>query len=474
MMRKLIFFSLVIFFTTVALSQTVNDALRLATPGLGGANARALGMGNAYLGLSDDASAMYFNPAGLGLLKRLEFSGGFNYNNVGNNTTYFGTETSYSNSNTSLNRLSFAFPFPTLRGSLVFGLSYHQTKDLTHAVNFDAFNATNQSMIQYLNIDTNIPYDLFLTDDDYNTPIAGRLRQQGDILSSGSLDNWTLTGAIEVYRNLYLGASFNIISGTFESINDYYEIDEQNIYQGETAAGEPQTRDFQLFHLSRILNWDIGGWDAKLGILYQLKNNARVGFAVQFPKSFALNETFTVAGRSEFGTGQVYRLDSDDYSDRVEYIITTPFELSAGGSVNFSGLILSAEGTLTDYSQIKFSNERGLTPQFIADRNKLIRDQLGLVFRYNAGIEYTIASQGIRFRAGFIAQPSPYRNDPAEFDRKYLTGGIGFLIDETIGLDLGYAYGWWEDIGDNYGDGIARTYQKINVNNLMLSATYRF
>jgi hypothetical protein len=51
-------------------AQNYNDALRLSDIGLG-FNARALGMGNASIGLSDDFSAVSINPAGLGLVKRM-------------------------------------------------------------------------------------------------------------------------------------------------------------------------------------------------------------------------------------------------------------------------------------------------------------------------------------------------------------------------------------------------------------------
>ena len=75
-------------------AQNVNDALRVGIPGLG-ANARALGMGNSFIGLSDDASAAFFNPAGFGLLKKLEFSGGLNYGNYNNNVDFLNANTEY-------------------------------------------------------------------------------------------------------------------------------------------------------------------------------------------------------------------------------------------------------------------------------------------------------------------------------------------------------------------------------------------
>ncbi|HEX7356226.1 MAG TPA: hypothetical protein VF270_00790, partial [Ignavibacteriaceae bacterium] len=125
-------------------AQNYNDALRVGFPGLG-SNARALGMGNAFNALSDDASAAYFNPAGFGLLKKMELSGGLTFTNFDNTTTFFGKETNDNSTNTSLNRISFALPFPTYQGSLVFGLSYHNSKDLTSIVKFDGFNSGTNS-----------------------------------------------------------------------------------------------------------------------------------------------------------------------------------------------------------------------------------------------------------------------------------------------------------------------------------------
>lgn len=453
-------------------AQNINDALRLAIPGLG-SNARALGMGNSYIGLSDDGSAAFFNPAGFGLMKRLEFTGGLCYTNFGNDVTFFNENTSYSNSNTSLSRLSFAFPFPTLRGSLVFGLSYHTTKNLTGAVKFDGFNNRNNSMIQDL-LDTDIPFDLYLTDLDNVTPVMGNLTQRGTIINSGGIDNWTFSGAVEIYRNLFIGANLNIISGKFRSVNEYYEDDSQNLYQGRTDPDDPDTEDFRLFYLNRIIDWDLSGWDAKFGILYQFENFARFGLTIQFPKSYNINEEFFVDGRSEFGTGFSPTLDRDKYSDFVEYKIVTPFEFGAGFSYNFKGLILSADATFIDYPQIEFNNQEGLSEQYVESLNRDIKDQLVAVFNSNVGLEYNIPNSGLRVRGGFIYQPSPYQDDPVEFNRKYITAGFGLLTDETVGIDIGYAYGWWKDFGDNYDSNVSRTFQEIITHRFMLTGIYRF
>ncbi len=463
-------FSCLIFTNTF--SQNLNDVLRLGYNGLG-SNARALGMGNAYIGLSDDASAAYFNPAGFGLLKRLELSGGLEYSSFKNDVNFMNSSSSFDNSSTNLNRISFAFPFPTMQGSLVFGLSYNKTKDFNGGLSFDGFNSGNTSMIQSLN-GGNIPYDLYLTDSAYSTSINGMLNQSGNITNEGSLDNWTFSGAVEAARNLFLGGNLNIHTGSFKSVNDYYEDDTHNIYQGLTDPATPNTRDFQTFYFNRILNWDISGWDAKVGMLYQFENYGRVGFTIQFPKSYTIKEKFDVNGSSQFGSGVTYTLNSADYSDQVQYDIVTPFELGGGFSANFMGLIFSADGTLIDYSQAKFSNGDGISSQYIEQQNKTIKDQLGAVLNYNLGLEYTIPVVGLRVRTGFMSMPSAYKNDPSEYNKKYFTAGLGFLLQETIGIDAAFAHGWWKDFGDNYDTNVSRTFQTISDNHFMLTVTYRF
>ena len=482
---RISFIAILLFFLAFAqnevYSQNTNDALRLGYSGLG-SNARALGMGNSYIGLSDDASAAFFNPAGFGLIKKIELSGGLSYLSFKNDAEFFKTTTNYSNSNTNLNRISFAFPVPTTRGSLVFGLTYHNTTDLTGALKFDGTN-NKDSWVNYFSLrNNNIPYDLYLSyplrDAQANyikdtTIIGSGLTQSGNILNSGVVNNWTFSGAIEVYKNLFVGLNLNVVTGNYESNNDYYEEDLNGIYQGETSPGEPKTTDFQLFYLNRLIKWDLEGWNAKFGMLYQFNQNARFGLTVQFPKEFDINEKFIVNGRSDYAN-QTYFLIQEDYSDEVEYRIRTPFELSGGLSVNFKGLIASAEATLIDYSQIEFSNKAGLGEDYVARVNKDVKDLLGTVVNYNLGLEYTVPDLGLRLRGGFFVKPSAYKEDDQNFDKKYFTGGIGFLAEDAVGIDVGFAHGWWKDLGDNYGVNLSRTFQDVSVNHLILTVTYRF
>ncbi len=453
-------------------SQNINDALRLGESGLG-SNARALGMGNSYTALSDDNAAAFFNPAGFGLINKIEVSGAFNYSKITNNVSFFNSTSASSNSETELSKFSLVLPIPTFRGSLVFGLSFNKVKNFNSTLNFDSFNPNSNSLIQSL-LNTDIPFDLYLTDPNNNTIINGKLNQSGSILSSGSLDNYTISGAIEISPGLFVGLNLNLADGNFQSNNDFYEDDFKGLYQGELSPGEADTRDFQSFHLNRLLNWNFTGWDAKAGFLYQIEDKVRFGATVQFPKFYKIEEDFLVSGESQFGSGITFELDPTKFSDRVKYDIQTPFEFSAGGSVSINGLILSSDITFIDFTQMEFDNPEGLSQQYIADINKNIKSSLRNVLNYNFGLEYIIPGTNVRVRGGYFTKSSAYDNDPTDFDKKFASAGVGFLLNKSVSIDAAYIHGWWKTFGDNYDVNVSRTFQDLKLDQVVLNIAYRF
>ena len=474
MLNKIIVWSLslVTFLTGLNLAQNYNDAVRVGFPGLG-PDARALGMGNSFIAISDNAAGGYFNPAGLALMKKSVLTAGFDFSNLSNDATFMENELNSKTNRTKFNQASLVFPFPTKRGSMVLGVGYNQSKDLSGIITFDGFNGGPTSKIQSL-LDTDVPFDLYLTDEYNNTPINGNLNQSGTILNTGSLNEWNFSGAVEVAKNTFIGGNFTINVGKFDSNNDYYEDDTKNIYQGETAVGEPQTTDFKTFYFNNFLHWNIGGWTGKLGMLYQWESFMRIGLTVQFPKIYTIEEKFDVNGSSEFGTGQKYFLDSYKYSDMVKYDIQTPYEYNAGVAFNLSFLIISGQASLIDYTQMEFKNPEGIDPTFFSEQNSLIKKSLRVAYNFNVGAELSLPLIPIKLRAGAIYQQSPFIADDSAFDRKYLTAGAGFKFGDSFSIDLAYAYGWWEDIHDNYDNNVSRVSQDVKQQTAMLTTTFWF
>ncbi len=463
-------------FAGFTLAQNYNDAIRVGFPGLG-PDARALGMGNTFVAISDNAAGSYFNPAGLALVKNSILAAGFDFSNFNNDVSFLGNEISSKTNGTKFNQASIVLPFPTKRGSMVVGIGYNQSKDLSGIVEFNGFNSGPTSKIQSL-LDTDVPFDLYLTDELNNTPINGNLNQSGTILNSGSINNWDFSGAVEIAKNTFIGGSFTIHTGSFESNNDYYEDDTQNIYEGITAVGEPQTEDFRTFNFKNLLRWDIGGWSGKLGMMYQWESFMRLGLTIQFPKIYTIEEKFDVNGSSEFGgefgTGQKYFLDAYKYSDQVKYDIQTPYEFTGGVAFNLVYLIVTGQASIIDYTQMEFKNPEGIDQTFFSEQNSLIKQSMRVAYNGNVGAELTLPLLPIKFRAGAIYQQSPFDGDEEAFNRKYLTAGVGFNFEGAFMIDLAYSYGWWKDIADNYDVGVSRTYQDVKQQTIMLTTTFRF
>jgi long-subunit fatty acid transport protein len=309
-----------------------------------------------------------------------------------------------------------------------------------------------------------------------DTYLLGNLEQSGSYLHSGSLGKWSFSSAIEVARNVFIGGTLNIYSGEFKSTEEFYEKDTRNIYGMNvwTDTTDPTTADFRQFSMKENLLWDISGWDAKIGFLYQIRKFARFGATIKFPTSFSIKEDYSVSVESEFGTGASYNSDTGEPYHQ-EYGITTPFIISGGASFNLMGLILSGDISFVDFTQMEFDEGKDIPMEDVSDINRDIKDLYRSVVNLNAGLEYTIPNAGIRLRGGFIYNPSPYQGDPSERNRKYVTGGIGFLADETFAFDMAYAYGWWKDIGENYQpNGSSTTFQDITVSNLIFTFSYRF
>jgi len=470
---------LILIFITSANAQDYNDALRLSQPGIL-TGARALGMGNAYTALSNDLSAAVFNPAGFAQIKSLEFDGSINYNSLSNNTTFFSNQTQFSSTSTNLSQFGFVFPVPTSQGSMVFAFGFSQNVDFNSVMKFNGFNPNNNSMIQDLTgAHSDIAYGLGVSypvnDIKDTTLINGKLNQKGTITQEGQINSWFASGAFEIDKDIFVGATLDIISGTYKSNSDYYEEDFNNIYANTVLdPSDPTTKGLKSFYLNETRNLDITGWDAQIGILAKLNEYVNIGATVKFPRTYTITDVYTVNGLSNFAanTGFIY----GPYSDRLEYDVVTPYEFTLGGAFTGNHITISADVKLIDYTQMEFSNTPSYESSGIdwALKNQEIKDSMTTVININVGAEYSIPNSNVNVRAGFMYAPSAFRSDPSSFDKKYFTLGLGYDATKYISLNVAYAYGWWKDYGDNYGVGLSRTFQDITMNNAVFTLKYNF
>ncbi len=478
-MIKINIISLIFILTSALFAQNLNDAFRLGEQNLD-YDARTLSLGNSTIGSFGNFSSSLINPAGLGTVKRDIFSMSFNSNGFKNSTEFINSSMISDRNNGNVNQISLVMPLPVKRGSAVVAFGYSQGKDFNSILEFNAFNNSNTSMIQDLTAfnddiayELGVSYPVFDSNDEYiedETSINGRLHQSGKLIEKGSSDSWIMAGAAEIAKNLYVGGTFNIISGDYTSNRTYQEDDYDNdIYDGLLDPSDPNTTGFESFFINDIIDWDISGWDFRLGLLYKTDGILNFGATVKFPTYYTIEERYSIYGESYF-TQNYFEVN---YPGEVfEYEISTPMEYSGGFSASFPFVTLNASAKFVDYSQMEFTH--GFDKDELFEKNNVIEELFESTINWNLGAEFTLPYPAFKIRGGFIYKPSPYIDDDPEFDKKYITAGVGFPIAKKLLFDFAYVHGWWNNYGDNYDVEVSRTLQDINLNKLVFSVSYIF
>jgi len=456
---------LTIFFNSFAVSQFIEDALRFVQPN-SGTGARALGLGNAYIGVADDFTSVWWNPAGLGQIKKFELTGGFSNFNYSDDATFLGNTMDYSSSSTNLNNLGLVIPFPTVRGSLVFALGYNRTNMFTTGMSFDGFNTTS-SMINALAIqNSDLTYETFLTDETgLYTPIKRNVNQNGNTLESGSLGHWAFSGAMEAAPDLFVGLSLYINTGSYNYDKEYEEADTRNYYNILDDVDYTDL-DFDRFELRDLIDGNYTGIGAQIGVMYKFKNQFRIGATIKTPFTYYVDEEWSSQARSYFDNGDNY---SHKINGKGKYNVTTPYTIGVGLAWTYMGFLLSGDFEMIDYTQLKFSNAN----DDITQMNRDIKRDLQSVFNFRLGLEYTIPAIELKLRGGFGVYPSPYKGDPSDYDRQVISFGLGYLVAESLMIDAAYAMNSFSTRRVNY-DSTSETLEKISANTLLFSLSFRF
>ncbi len=490
-------FAIILFLLTLPIAasraQVIEDALRLApSPSL--VNARSAGMGNAFVGLADDASALFWNPAGLGQLRLSEFSFGLSNVGMSNDASVLGVSTTGDNSSTVISNLQFALPFPVARGSFVLGAGYTRIADYTGALSVDVYNPTSSiqtSLYDADNEDLDFAWNLGLEDTlvlSYQDqgqpgwlaiPVTNRVQQTMDVLEDGSLDLWSFGGSMEVAPDAMIGLALNVVSGSYRYDRTFVEVDVQNAHQGDIIGIDNVTRtDFQQLEIEELIEQDLSGWNMRIGFLYNFRDKARFGVAVQTGGSINVNEDYEKIGRSRFANSNLsYELTAPDNS----YDISTPAVYSVGASYNpVDWATIAADFDLVDYSKLEFDQSLDFNTTAL---NRDIRKFFRSTNSFRLGGEVRIPSTGLVLRGGFGYNYSPFSDDEgkSEYDVKTFSGGIGYVFESNFAVNAAFSASTYDTFVFNYIDpdiavpeSAFTAEQSVTRTRLLLGVSYRF
>lgn len=263
---------------------------------LTGAGARAAGMGGAFIGVADDATAIVWNPAGLTLLERPEASVVTRFVGDSYMIEYMGEEEEETQSHFVLNFLSAAFPFRIGSRKIVAALALQQQIDL---------------------------YSYYKQDEYESEGIGG-------------VNTATLGGGIQILPFLYGGFAQNIWFGKFEYTTDFpNEWDFEENYSGMNFVfgvmldlnGLMNPVPFKLgFTFRSPFTLNIEYDDDFEGDEYELDMPTMMGFGA----SYRFGEFFTISG--DYETRQysesepdLFEFDMDQYRFGLEYLVVADF-----------------------------------------------------------------------------------------------------------------------------------------------------
>ena len=379
-----------------------------------GSGARAAGMANAFIGVSDDGTAASWNPAGLGQLRKPELSvvsttlgqavrvQGFR--TLDNLSAFTTARSSYRS--TYLDFASLAVPATLWRKPTTFQASWRRL----YPLDYREIMSLNREPLAA------------------GAPPAVRIESNSDIL--GSVDLISFAAAVKLTPRLALGASYNLWRGRWTEDDAAVEIPLDGV-------GAPDFVNGSAFNRVRGNNFSLGlmltypRWS--LGLLHQTPLRSDYEAEVKLtPSGAPPSSTGLVEGELRFprawGVGGAWRpaarwtvaldLSWDAWSDaEVNTPVTGPISL-------FDGLPLDRTAT---------------------------RDTLSV----NAGAEHVFTGEGflVPLRFGVAWEPqgqrSAYTLDPVNY--RMLAMGTGYNTN-SLKFDAAFQFRWarFQD-GANFG-----------------------
>jgi len=374
-----------------------------------GVGARQMSMGGAGIASVLDGSALYYNPAALARIHKIELQLGLTHQKFSNETSqppnrYDGftstlNTTDFDQTKTRFGTLNLTVPVPTYRGSLTlaFGINRVQSFDRT-----SLFHVIDR--------------------DDIGNVIEDYAKE----FETGSIYAYSGGFGLDISPNVSLGAALHVYSGDDEFNYDYYTIDNAADY--EEYGQSQNTQDYI-------------GVSAKGGLLARPNEHLSFGIVIETPidyqvEWFLQDEYYGQSGGVPF---------AESTTDYVEYDLTRPFIFGAGAAIHFGTFMFTADAEYADWSQMSYNDNIDMETKSDS-LSVFYRD----VFNLRGGIEYQFPQHGLALRAGAFSNPLPYREDDVydgrriEFidsDRRGFSLGLGWLIDDVLLLEGAYVRG---------------------------------
>ena len=228
-----------------------------SSPNPVGSGARAVGMGGAFIGVADDATAASWNPSGLIQLEKPELSivGAYVFNQA-DFSTDANTEmiNDYTDDFAHLNYLSASVPFNLGNRNMIVSVDYQRLYEFN--LNFDyRFEETVPLEPPFISLET---------------------QQDVSYEQDGYLGALGLAYAIQLTPKVSLGATFNIWTDSLWWENGWEEtLNVHSVTTVTNSLGDPETNVNDVRTQNEYSGFT--GWNANFGVLWNMNQYLTLG-----------------------------------------------------------------------------------------------------------------------------------------------------------------------------------------------------
>lgn len=478
----------ILLFSTTLLSvisvqgQNDIDAIRYSQITFGG-TARFSSMAGSMGALGGDLSTLSFNPAGIAIFRKTEFSFSPSILSQRTSSNYNFTNSGAGKLNFNFGNIGFATTFNIGEQynsgwrSLNFGFGYNRTNNFQSQISIQGNNKTNSLLDTYVaaaNGQASAELDLFSTDLAWRTYLINPgndsttydhviknygVLQKKNVETSGSMGETYVSFGGNYKSKIYVGGTIGIVSARYSESSEYQEVDEKDTIE-----------NFKSFSLLQNLSTSGSGINVKFGMIIRATEWLRFGAAIHSPTAINLSDAYNSSMRSDLDSGVTYSATSPQGS--FNYSVTTPFR--AIGSIGFiieKMALLNIEYEYVDYTNAQLYSD----PNVFADVNRAIRLKYTATGNIRAGGE--IRFDPFAFRLGFAFYGSPFENgENKNANRTSITSGIGFRANNYY-IDFANVFSEYstnEFLYNPSGLDLSPVKNELNSTTFMLTFGFRF
>ena len=367
-----------------------------------GVGARTMGMGGASLALSDDFTALYWNPAGMAQIQKFEMFSSLSHNTAIADTYFTGdtVKTATSRSQMRLNSIGFVYPFHARRGGWAIAFGYNRSQ------NFD-----DQTAIQGV-------------DPSHGTEFSGLAVDEINA-NSGGIGIWSFGTSIYISKRILIGGSLDFWQGN--------SLNELDVTATDIADID---RELARFRYQDEIDREYSGIGGRVGLLARLTDEISLGLTVVSPVQLEVDEQWYQSTRAVYDDGEEM---SDSIDGALAFDIERPFEIGVGAAVKLFNkqLILAGDVQFTDWTQTRY--DPSPAEDISADN---FQEFYATTLQVRLGAEYQIPIIATHIRLGYLRDPIPFRYTQVD-THDFLTAGVGKIFEHALKLDVTYVLGGW-------------------------------